>query len=109
MAIQWSSPMVNPQQSLEALAEANRIRLGRAEIKREIRDGICSIREVIECRPDVMLSITMMELFKTQPRWGKKRVMKFLGRLSIGESRQLGALTERERKMIVGELSNPHN
>ncbi|HEY8501475.1 MAG TPA: hypothetical protein VK480_08425 [Solirubrobacterales bacterium] len=50
-------------------------------------------------------SMTIAELLTSQRRWGRTRARKFLIPLSLNENKQLGTLTERQRRLLASELS----
>jgi hypothetical protein len=89
---------------MQALAYANRIRLARAAIKREVRSGDSSAAEVVRTCPFEVETMTVSELLRAQQRWGRTRARKFLASLALNENRQLGRLTERQRQMLAREL-----
>lgn len=92
-------------QRLRALEHANAIRLARAELKRRIAEGQVSAAEVIlEC-PDAARRWTISELLLSQRRWGSTRCRKFLERNGVSEIKPIGALTERQRRLLAEELS----
>lgn len=92
-------------QRLRALEHANAIRLARAELKRRIAEGQVSAAEVIlEC-PDAAQRWTIAELLLSQRRWGSTRCRKFLERNGVSEIKAIGALTERQRRLLAEELS----
>lgn len=97
------APAAAPQH-MQALAYANRIRLARAAIKREVRSGDSSAAEVVRTCPFEVETMTVSELLRAQQRWGRTRARKFLASLALNENRQLGRLTERQRQMLAREL-----
>ncbi len=97
-------PTPEPQR-LRALEHANAIRLARAELKRRIADGDTSAAAVIlEC-PDAVRRWTVGELLMSQRRWGSTRCRKFLERNGVSEIKAIGALTERQRRLLAEQLS----
>jgi hypothetical protein len=97
--------IIRPEpQRLRALERANAVRLARADLKRRIADGEASAAEVILEPPDEALSWAIGELLMSQRRWGATKCLKFLARYHISETKQVGALTERQRRLIAGEL-----
>jgi hypothetical protein len=93
-------------QRLRALERANEIRLARAAIKRRIALGQVSAAEVIlEC-PDAAASWPVGELLISQRRWGSTRCRKFLSRNRIVETKAIGTLTERQRRMLATSLQS---
>ena len=48
--------------------------------------------------------MTVGELLRSQRRWGRTRVRKFLFSLALNENRELGRLTSRQRELLAAEL-----
>jgi hypothetical protein len=92
-------------QRLRALERANEIRLARAELKRRIADGDMSAAEVILTPPFAATSWAIGDLLISQRRWGTTRCRKFLVRNQINETKPVGALTERQRRLLADQLS----
>jgi hypothetical protein len=91
-------------QRLRALERANEVRLARAELKRRIAEGETRAAEVIlEC-PWEASSWTVGDLLMSQRRWGSARCRKFLSRAQISEMKQIGTLTERQRRVLARAL-----
>jgi hypothetical protein len=88
-------------QHMEALAHANRVRLARAALKRSVAAGQVGAAETVRECPWEAESMTVGELLRSQRRWGRTRVRKFLFSLSLNENRELGRLTERQRTMLA--------
>ena len=91
-------------QRLRALEQANRVRSGRARLKREMAAGLVSAAEVIERCPHEVETMSIGELLRNQPRWGPARCSRLLLSAGISEGRPLGVLTERQRRDLVGRL-----
>ncbi len=94
-------------QRLRALERANEIRLARAAIKRRIALGEVSAAEVILQCPDAADTWPVSELLMSQRRWGAMRCRKFLARNQITETKPIGSLTERQRHLLAGSLTEP--
>lgn len=91
-------------QHMRALAEANRVRLARAALKRAVEAGDVDTAEVVRECPWEAETMTIGELLRSQRRWGRTRTRKFLSALSLNENRQLGRLTLRQRSLLAGML-----
>jgi hypothetical protein len=96
--------MTRQPQRLRALERANQIRLARAELKRRIAEGDISAAEVILDPPSAAISWEVSELLMSQRRWGSSRCRKFLLRNQISETKPVGALTERQRRLLADQL-----
>ena len=94
-------------QRLRALERANEIRLARAAIKRRIAPGEVSAAEVILQCPEAADSWPVGELLISQRRWGSTRCRKFLSRNRIIETKPVGKLTERQRRLLANSLQQP--
>ena len=95
-------------QHMEALQRGNEIRLGRAELKREVRAGERTVVEVLAPEnpiPRCAESMTIAELLQAQRRWGPGRSRKLLRRLELRETRELRDLTCRQRTKLVEALA----
>src|ERR1700730_8081287 len=97
--------MISPgPQRLRALERANEVRLARADLKRRIAEGDVSAADVILESPWEARSWAVGELLLSQRRWGSTRCRKFLFRLQISENKQVGTLTERQRRLMASQL-----
>ena len=92
---------------LRALERANTIRLARAGLKRSIALGEVSAAEVILSCPDGAHSWPIGELLMSQRRWGSTRCRKFLSRNHIVETKPVGTLTDRQRRVLASSLDTP--
>ena len=91
-------------QHMRALAEANRVRLARTALKRDINSGGLEAAEVVRGCPWEVTTMTVGELLRSQRRWGRARTRKFLLGLALNENRELGRLTERQRLVLAVAL-----
>jgi hypothetical protein len=91
-------------QCMEALARANKVRLARAALKRDISAGRRAITEVIMDSPWEVESMSLGELLCAQRRWGRARSRKLLSSTALSEGKQVGTLTERQRRILVAAL-----
>ena len=95
-------------QHMQALAEANRVRLARAQLKREVGAGEIETAAIVRECPWQAETMTVGELLRSQRRWGRTRSRKFLAALTLNENRELGRLTARQRQMLAAELEQRH-
>ena len=99
-----TATMTPAPQRLRALERANAVRLARAELKRRIAEGEASAADVIMDPPDEALSWAIGELLMSQRRWGSTKCRKFLSRYHITETKTIGALTDRQRRLLADQL-----
>lgn len=98
--------MTPEPQRLRALERANAVRLARAELKRRVAYGEACAAEVILDPPPEAFSWAIGELLLSQRRWGATKCRKFLARYNITETKTLGALTDRQRRLIANGLES---
>src|SRR4051812_43191588 len=100
-------------QHLKALEQANRVRLARAELKRQVAAGEATAAEVVlEC-PWEASSMELSDLLMSQRRWGRARCRRLLLSLGLPENKHIGTLTPRQRRalteLLVMRASSPQN
>ena len=93
------------QQHLQALEHANRVRLARAAMKREIAAGGLSAAEVIMACPWHAHSMSISGLLMSQKRWGRARCRRLLVSIGVPENKAIGTLTERQRRALAAVLT----
>lgn len=91
-------------QHMQALGRANEVRLARARLKRAVGDGTATVAEVILQRPREAANMTIVELLLSQKRWGGAKCSRFLAGLDLPETKTVGSLTERQRKLLASRL-----
>jgi hypothetical protein len=96
------------QQHLRALEHANRVRLARAEMKRDIGRGEISVAEVVLTCPWQAHSMSISDLLMSQKRWGRARCRRLLMSIGVPENKPVGTLTERQRAALAEMLRAKH-
>lgn len=91
-------------QCMEALARANKVRLARAALKRDISAGRRNITKVVMDSPWEAESMSLSELLCAQRRWGRARSRKLLSSTALSEGKRVGTLTDRQRRILVAAL-----
>jgi hypothetical protein len=91
-------------QHMQALARANEVRLARAALKREVAAGARNAIDVVLDSPWEAESMTVSELLSSQRRWGRARSRKLIMSVGLTETKRLGTLTERQRRLLAGAL-----
>jgi hypothetical protein len=99
-----TATMTSEPQRLRALGRANEVRLARAALKRGIANGSVSAAEVILDCPWEASSWSVGELLMSQRRWGTTRCRKFLFQNQISEVKEIGTLTQRQRRVLADQL-----
>jgi hypothetical protein len=98
--------ITNPApQHLQALERANRVRLARAELKRQVESGATSAAQVILDCPWEAETMAVSDLLMSQRRWGQTRCRRFLSQIPVSENKTIGSMTDRQRNALAELLS----
>jgi hypothetical protein len=89
---------------MRALNQANRVRLARAELKRQIADGTRTVADVVLSCPWEAASMTIADLLMSQHRWGRTRCRRFLASIPMNETKTIGSMTDRQRTALAAKL-----
>jgi hypothetical protein len=92
-------------QHMRALAQANRVRLARAELKRQVADGDTTVAEIVLESPWEAESMSICDLLMSQHRWGRTRCRRFLASIPMSETKTVGSMTDRQRRALAAMLS----
>jgi hypothetical protein len=93
-------------QHLRALEQANRVRLARAELKRRVATQATTVADVVlEC-PWEAESMALSDLLMSQRRWGRARCRRVLLTLGLPENKQIGTMTDRQRRALASTLKD---
>jgi hypothetical protein len=89
---------------MRALAQANRVRLARAELKRQVAEGETTVGDVVLNCPWEAQSMAISDLLMSQHRWGRTRCRRFLSSIPMSETKTIGSMTERQRNALAAML-----
>ena len=91
-------------QHMRALAQANRVRLARAELKRQVAEGETTVADIVlEC-PWEAESMAIGDLLLSQHRWGRTRCRRFLASIPMSETKTIASMTDRQRRALSARL-----
>ena len=91
-------------QHMRALEQANRVRLARAELKRQVAEGEVTVAEIVLGCPWEAESMAIGHLLMSQRRWGRTRCRRFLATIPMTETKTVGSMTERQRRALAAQL-----
>lgn len=91
-------------QHMDALALANRIRLARAAVKADLRNGEITFAHALDAPCTANMPIA--ELMMAARRFGRSRTFKTLTRLQISEHRRVRDLTPRQRRLLTSVVAS---
>lgn len=93
------------QQRMDALANANRVRTYRAQVKRDLTAGRRKLIEVLDSDDPLLASMKVHDLLLAVPSLGRTKVRYALERARVSSSKTVGGMTERQRRDLVLRLS----
>lgn len=100
------APERSLQQRMDALEEANRVRLWRAQVKRDLKAGRKLLVDVLYCEDDRLDGMKVLELLLAVPRMGHAKAQTILRHAGIAPSKTLCGMTERQWDALVKELAD---
>ncbi len=102
-------PSRSRAQREDALRRANVVRVQRAQLKRDLRAGRCSIRTVVLDPPAFVQTAKVADLLLVLPKYGPVKVDKLLRRCRIASSKTVGGLSERQRTELAALFADSAN
>ena len=97
-------PRRSAKQREEALAQANLVRIQRAQLKADLKQGRCSLAALIAEPPDYLVAAKPSEMLGALPRYGCVKVARLLERCRVSPKKTIGGLSARQRREIVAAL-----
>jgi len=92
-------------QRMRALGRANEVRHARAALKRQIAEGTISAAEVILGPASELASMNVFDLLMSQRSWGRTRSRDVLGSVRLSETKTVGSMTDRQRRLLAEKLT----
>ena len=90
---------------MRALEQANRVRLARAELKRQVAESETTAAEIVSACPWEAERMTIADLLMSQHRWGRTRCKRFLASIPMSETKTIGSMTDRQRRALAARLN----
>ena len=96
-----AAPERSLTQRLDALERANKVRTRRAQLKRDLKSGRCSIHTLLVKPPDYIETAKVFDMLLAVPKYGRVKVNKVLTQCRISPSKTIGGLSQRQRDELV--------
>jgi hypothetical protein len=87
---------------MDALRRANEIRVRRAQLKKDLKDGRVQVEEVLRRPPDFVETAKVFDILMAVPKFGRVKAARFLNQCRISQSKTVGGLSERQRAELLG-------
>jgi hypothetical protein len=87
---------------MEALKRANDIRVRRAQLKKDLKDGRIQIEDVLRQPPEYVETAKVFDMLMAVPKFGRVKATRLLNQCRISQAKTVGGLSERQRTELVG-------
>jgi len=99
---QAQAPARSLDQRMEALKRANDIRVRRAQLKRDLKDGRAQVEVILVNPPEYVETAKVFDILMAVPKFGRVKAARFLNQCRISQSKTVGGLSERQRTELIG-------
>jgi len=90
---------------MEALQRANEIRVRRAKLKRDLKDGQAKIDEILGQPPEYVETAKVLDILMAVPKFGRVKAARLLNQCRISQSKTVGGLSDRQRSELIALFS----
>ena len=98
---QAQTPERSLDQRMEALKRANDVRVHRAQLKKDLKDGRVSIEAILLDPPDYVETAKVLDMLMAVPKFGRVKAARLLNQCRISPSKTIGGLSHRQRAELV--------
>jgi hypothetical protein len=98
---QAQAPLRSLDQRMEALRRANDIRVRRARLKRDLKEGRIHIEEILLDPPEWVSTAKVFDMLMAVPKFGRVKAARMLNHCRISQSKTVGGLSERQRAELI--------
>lgn len=98
---QAQAPLRSLDQRMEALKRANDIRVRRAQLKKDLKDGRVNIEEILLLPPEFVSTAKVFDMLMAVPKFGRVKAARLLNQCRISQSKTVGGLSERQRTELI--------
>lgn len=89
---------------MEALKRANDIRSARARLKKDLKAGRVTIKDLLHAPPEYVMTAKVFDMLLAVPKYGRVKTNRILNQCRISPSKTIGGLSERQRAELVSQL-----
>ncbi|HVP74748.1 MAG TPA: integration host factor, actinobacterial type [Gaiellaceae bacterium] len=89
-----------------ALRRANEVRIARARLKRDLREGNVRIEQILAEPPEQVSTAQVLDLLLAVPKIGPVKAARLLNTARVGQSKTVGGLTDRQRGHLIELLAH---
>ena len=98
---------VDLERGHEQLRRANKSRIARARLKRELRRGRLDLAKLLRDPPPEVVTARVADLLLAAPGWGRVRTNRALNGARISPTKLVGGLSDRQRRELLDWVRRP--
>src|SRR6202051_356784 len=99
---QARAPLRSRDQRMDALKRANDVRVRRAKLKKDLKEGKVRIEQILDNPPEYVSTAKVMDILMAVPKFGRVKAARFLNTCRISQSKTVGGLSDRQRAELIG-------
>jgi hypothetical protein len=86
---------------MDALRRANDVRVKRAQLKKDLKDGRVRVDTILRNPPAFVETAKVIDILMAVPKFGRVKAARFLNTCRISQSKTVGGLSERQRAELI--------
>jgi hypothetical protein len=87
---------------MDALKRANDVRVRRAKLKKDLKEGKVRIEQIFGNPPEYVSTAKVIDILMAVPKFGRGKAARFLNTCRISQSKTVGGLSDRQRAELIG-------
>ena len=87
---------------MDALKRANDVRVKRAKLKKDLKEGSVRIEKILGNPPEYVSTAKVIDILMAVPKFGRVKAARFLNTCRISQSKTVGGLSDRQRAELIG-------
>jgi len=95
------APERSLDQRMDALRRANDVRVRRAQLKKDLKDGKIRIQTILGDPPEYVETAKVIDILMAVPKFGRVKAERFLNTCRISQSKTVGGLSDRQRAELI--------
>src|ERR1041385_2061207 len=98
---QAHAPLRSLDQRMDALKRANDVRVRRAKLKKDLKEGKVRIEQILGNPPEYVSTAKVIDILMAVPKFGRVKAARFLNTCRISQSKTVGGLSDRQRAELI--------
>ena len=87
---------------MDALRRANDIRVKRAQLKKDLKEGKVRVEQILGNPPEYVSTAKVIDILMAVPKFGRVKAARFLTMCKISQAKTVGGLSDRQRAELIG-------